>query len=112
MTRREGGAGIWSPRFTRLPGEITQRVIPSAATGLTLIRTGHDPDGDVDSSALGVIPLVINSSAKAAKANGSQLRETLRSPFSGAIDEFHRDTFGMVCTGTTAAADDPPRPPA
>jgi general secretion pathway protein G len=57
--------------------------------------------------ALGVIPLV-KLSVKRQKEQ--QLRETLRS-IRGAIDEFHRDTFGMVCTGTTAAAA-PPGPPA
>ena len=57
--------------------------------------------------ALGVIPLV-KLSVKRQKEQ--QLRETLRS-IRGAIDEFHRDTVGMVCTGTTAVAP-PPGPPA
>lgn len=50
----------------------------------------------------GVLPLV-NVSVKRQKEQ--QLRETLRS-IRMAIDEFHRDTIGMVCTGTGA----PPPP--
>src|SRR5574338_1371354 len=44
---------------------------------------------------LGVLPLV-KVSVKRQKAQ--QLRETLRA-MRTAIDEFHRDTVGMVCTG-------------
>src|SRR5688572_29691358 len=45
---------------------------------------------------LGVMPLV-KMSVKRQKEQ--QLRETLRQ-IRTAIDEFHRDTMGMVCTGT------------
>ena len=44
---------------------------------------------------LGVLPLV-KVSVKRQKEQ--QLRETLRQ-IRTAIDEFHRDTIGMVCTG-------------
>src|SRR5450432_2205929 len=47
--------------------------------------------------AMGAIPLV-KLSVKRQKEQ--QLRETLRA-IRGAIDEFHRDTAGMSCTGTT-----------
>src|SRR5262245_55743233 len=46
---------------------------------------------------LGVIPLV-KISVKRQKEQ--QLHETLRQ-IRSAIDDFHRDTVGMVCTGTT-----------
>jgi len=49
---------------------------------------------------LGVLPLV-KVSVKRQKEQ--QLRETLRS-IRMAIDEFHRDTVGMVCTGSVAGA--------
>ena len=45
---------------------------------------------------LGVLPLV-KVSVKRQKEQ--QLRETLRQ-IRSAIDEFHRDTVGIVCTGT------------
>ena len=48
---------------------------------------------------LGVLPLV-KVSVKRQKEQ--QLRETLRQ-IRSAIDEFHRDTVGMVCTGTALA---------
>lgn len=48
---------------------------------------------------LGVLPLV-KVSVKRQKEQ--QLRETLRQ-IRTAIDEFHRDTVGMVCTGTALA---------
>jgi general secretion pathway protein G len=48
--------------------------------------------------AMGAIPL-LKLSVKRQKEQ--QLRETLRA-IRGAIDEFHRDTANMVCTGTTA----------
>lgn len=53
--------------------------------------------------AMGAIPL-LKLSVKRQKEQ--QLRETLRS-IRGAIDEFHRDTANMNCTGTTATG----RPP-
>lgn len=53
--------------------------------------------------AMGAIPLV-KLSVKRQKEQ--QLRETLRS-IRGAIDEFHRDTAAMVCTGTAATAPPP-----
>jgi general secretion pathway protein G len=53
---------------------------------------------------LGVLPLV-NVSVKRQKEQ--QLRETLRS-IRMAIDEFHRDTIGMVCTGTAGVPVPPP----
>ena len=46
---------------------------------------------------LGVLPLV---KLTVRRQKEQQLRETLRS-IRMAIDEFHRDTIGMVCTGTT-----------
>jgi general secretion pathway protein G len=46
---------------------------------------------------LGVIPLV---KVSIRRQKEQQLRETLRQ-IRTAIDEFHRDTVGMVCTGTT-----------
>ncbi len=46
---------------------------------------------------LGVLPLVKMSIRRQKE---QQLRETLRQ-IRTAIDEFHRDTVGMVCTGTT-----------
>lgn len=49
--------------------------------------------------AMGAIPL-LKLSVKRQKEQ--QLRETLRAVRS-AIDEFHRDTVGMQCTGTTAS---------
>ena len=49
---------------------------------------------------LGVLPLV-KVSVKRQKEQ--QLRETLRQ-IRSAIDDFHRDTVGMVCTGSTATA--------
>ena len=48
---------------------------------------------------LGVLPLV-KISVKRQKEE--QLRETLRQ-MRMAIDEFHRDTIGMVCTGVAGA---------
>src|SRR2546425_12401285 len=44
---------------------------------------------------LGVVPLV---KVSVKRQREQQLRETLRS-IRAAIDEFHRDTVGMVCTG-------------
>ena len=52
---------------------------------------------------LGVLPLV-KVSVKRQKEQ--QLRETLRQ-IRTAIDEFHRDTVGMVCTGTAAVTGQP-----
>src|ERR1700730_12294623 len=56
--------------------------------------------------AMGVIPLV-KLSVK--RQREQQLHETLRS-IRGAIDEFHRDTANMICTGTTAGAPPPGGP--
>src|ERR1700730_1579306 len=56
--------------------------------------------------AMGAIPL-IKLSVK--RQREQQLRETLRS-IRGAIDEFHRDTANMICTGTTAGAPPPGGP--
>src|SRR5215217_934565 len=56
---------------------------------------------------LGVMPLV-KVSVKRQKEQ--QLRETLRQ-IRTAIDEFHRDTVGMVCTGTGLTPNQPPPPP-
>ena len=56
--------------------------------------------------AMGAIPLV-KLSVK--RQREQQLRETLRS-IRGAIDEFHRDTANMICTGTTAGAPPPGGP--
>lgn len=56
--------------------------------------------------AMGAIPLV-KLSVKRQKEQ--QLRETLRA-IRGAIDEFHRDTANMTCTGTTAIAPAPGAP--
>lgn len=53
---------------------------------------------------LGVLPLV-KISVKRQKEQ--QLRETLRQ-IRTAIDDFHRDTVGMVCTGIAGAAGQPP----
>jgi general secretion pathway protein G len=47
---------------------------------------------------LGVIPLV---KVSVKRQREQQLRDTLRQ-MRTAIDEFHRDTVGMVCTGTVA----------
>jgi general secretion pathway protein G len=55
----------------------------------------------------GVLPLV-KVSVKRQKEQ--QLRETLRS-IRLAIDEFHRDTIGMVCTGTAGGPVPPGREP-
>jgi general secretion pathway protein G len=52
---------------------------------------------------LGVLPLV-KVSVKRQKEQ--QLRETLRQ-IRSAIDEFHRDTIGMVCTGVALQAGQP-----
>ena len=52
---------------------------------------------------LGVLPLV-KVSVKRQKEQ--QLRETLRQ-IRTAIDEFHRDTIGMVCTGTALTPGQP-----
>jgi general secretion pathway protein G len=51
---------------------------------------------------MGIIPLV-RVSVKRQKEQ--QLRDSLRQ-MRTAIDEFHRDTIGMVCTGTTATTQD------
>src|SRR5919106_2020605 len=53
---------------------------------------------------LGVLPLV-KVSVKRQKEQ--QLRDTLRQ-IRMAIDEFHRDTMGMVCTGVAGAPGQPP----
>jgi general secretion pathway protein G len=53
---------------------------------------------------LGVLPLV-KVSVKRQKEQ--QLRETLRQ-IRTAIDEFHRDTVGMVCTGSALVPGQPP----
>jgi general secretion pathway protein G len=53
--------------------------------------------------AMGVIPLV-KLSVKRQKEQ--QLRETLRA-IRAAVDEFHRDTANMVCTGGTSVAPPP-----
>ena len=53
---------------------------------------------------LGVLPLV-KVSVKRQKEQ--QLRETLRQ-IRMAIDEFHRDTIGMVCTGVALQGGQPP----
>ena len=53
---------------------------------------------------LGVLPLV-KVSVKRQKEQ--QLRETLRQ-IRSAIDEFHRDTAGMVCTGSAIPTGQPP----
>lgn len=55
---------------------------------------------------LGVVPLV-KLSVKRQKEQ--QLRETLRA-IRSAIDEFHRDTVGMVCTGVAPNQGGPPPP--
>ena len=52
---------------------------------------------------LGVMPLVKVSQKRQKE---QQLRETLRQ-IRTAIDEFHRDTVGMVCTGTVVAPGQP-----
>jgi general secretion pathway protein G len=57
---------------------------------------------------LGVLPLV-KVSVKRQKEQ--QLRETLRA-IRMAIDEFHRDTMGMVCTGVAGAIPGQPGPQA
>lgn len=56
---------------------------------------------------LGVLPLV-KVSVKRQKEQ--QLRETLRQ-IRMAIDEFHRDTVGMVCTGVAAPGQPGPQQP-
>lgn len=56
---------------------------------------------------LGVIPLV-KVSVKRQKEQ--QLRESLRQ-IRMAIDEFHRDTIGMICTGQTIGSGGQPPPP-
>src|SRR5215470_3383258 len=58
---------------------------------------------------LGVMPLVKIS---VRRQKEQQLRDALRQMRS-AIDEFHRDTVGMVCTGAgigTTGANPPPNP--
>ena len=56
---------------------------------------------------LGVMPLV---KVSVQRQKEQQLRETLRQ-LRTAIDEFHRDTVGMVCTGTGIAPGGQPGPP-
>jgi general secretion pathway protein G len=56
--------------------------------------------------ALAAIPLV---KLTVKRRQEQQLRETLRA-IRSAIDEFHRDTNGMVCTGTTAVVQQPNTP--
>jgi general secretion pathway protein G len=56
---------------------------------------------------LGIVPLV-KLSVKRQKEQ--RLRETLRS-VRAAIDEFHRDTVGMVCSGVPGGPPGPPPPP-
>src|SRR5215218_3822886 len=56
---------------------------------------------------MGVLPLV-KVSVKRQKEQ--QLRETLRQ-IRTAIDEFHRDTVAMVCTGVALTADQQARQP-
>ena len=53
--------------------------------------------------AMGAIPLVKLS---VRRQKEQQLRETLRS-IRGAIDEFHRDTANMICTGTSVTVPPP-----
>jgi general secretion pathway protein G len=56
--------------------------------------------------ALGAIPMVKLS---VRRQKEQQLRETLRT-MRAAIDEFHRDTVNMICTGGTAVAPNPGAP--
>src|SRR6266850_7381197 len=56
--------------------------------------------------ALGAIPLVKLS---VRRQKEQQLHETLRA-LRAAIDEFHRDTANMICTGGTAVAPNPGAP--
>ena len=55
---------------------------------------------------LGVVPLV-KLSVK--RQREQELRQTLRA-IRSAIDEFHRDTVGIVCTGVVAPPGGPPPP--
>src|SRR4029453_5749645 len=57
---------------------------------------------------LGIIPLV---KVSVERQKEQQLRDTLRQ-IRMAIDEFHRDTIGMVCTGTgLGPSGQPTQPP-
>ena len=56
---------------------------------------------------LGVMPLV---KVSVQRRKEQQLRDVLRQ-MRTAIDEFHRDTIGMVCTGTGLGGQPPPPPP-
>ena len=56
---------------------------------------------------LGVLPLV---KVSVRRRKEQQLHDTLRQ-MRAAIDEFHRDTIGMVCTGTGLGTPQQPPPP-
>ncbi len=94
-------------RFSMLPGDSARRLAggPAANNGFTLIELVISITV-LTILTLGVVPLV---KVSVKRQREQQLREALRAMRS-AIDEFHRDTTGMSCTGVVGGAGGPPPP--
>src|SRR6266566_5850445 len=88
-------------RFSMLPGGSARRSDggPAANNGFTLIELVISITV-LTILTLGVVPLV---KVSVKRQREQQLREALRAMRS-AIDEFHRDTTGMSCTGVVGGA--------
>ncbi len=94
-----GQLNYWSPRhYVTKPEHSSGDAMHTTQRGFSLIELVITITV-MTILTLGVIPLV-KLSVKRQKEQ--QLRDTLRQ-LRIAIDEFHRDTVGMTCTGTAAA---------
>ncbi|MDQ3667728.1 MAG: type II secretion system GspH family protein [Acidobacteriota bacterium] len=111
-TRRRGdrvkAVGVTGRRVTLSPARTFKLMATSGQSGFTLIELVMTIT-IMTILTLGVMPLV-KVSVKRQKEQ--QLRDALRQ-MRIAIDEFHRDTGGMICTGSVAPprTGQPPPPP-
>lgn len=101
------GDRVFTGRRVALPGASLQTVEQGREYGFSLIELVITITV-MTILTLGVIPLV-KVSVKRQKEQ--QLRDTLRQ-MRTAIDEFHRDTVGMICTGTAIPTGQGQNPPA
>ena len=110
-TRRRGdtvkAVGVTGRRVTLSPGRSFGFMARPNQSGFTLIELVMTIT-IMTILTLGVMPLV---KVSVKRQREQQLRDTLRQ-MRIAIDEFHRDTVGMVCTGSvTQRGPAPPSPP-